>query len=106
MEYLTQDEIAMIFARWLARRVPRIQEPTKFFCALCTEPGFGRYLHVCNDMSHHKNIKPICEFDANSPDDRPNLEQIKRSVEEAWNFLSEIRRNDYEPELKEAQENT
>jgi hypothetical protein len=106
MEFLTQDEIAVIFERWLARRVSRIKEPTKFFCALCTEPGYGNYLHVCNDMTQHENIRLIYVFDADTPDDRPDMEEIKHCVEKEWNFLSEIKRSDYEQELKESRENS
>ena len=104
MEYLTQDEVVMIFQRWLARRVARIDKPTKFFCALCTEPGYGNYLHVCIDMTQHRNIRLIYEFDVDNPDDRPDTEQIKHSVEKNWNFLCEIKRSDYKQELKEAHE--
>ena len=106
MEYLTSDEIAMIFERWLTRRVRRIKEPAKFFCALCTEPEFGSYLHVCEDMSQHKNIRLICEFEANNPDERPSRVLFKESIEKNWNFLSEIKRSSYEQELKEAQEHS
>ncbi len=106
MEFLTQDEIASIFEQWLTRRVKRINEPTKFFCALCSEPGYGKYLHVCTDMAQHKNIKLIYEFDANSSNDLPDKEKIKRSVEKEWNLLSDLKRSDYEQELKEARESS
>lgn len=105
MEYLRQEEVAMIFRRWLTRRVLKIKEPTKFICALVEESGYGNYLHVCDNKSTPKNSRLICEFDANSIDDRPNIEQIRQSVEREWNFLSEIKRNYYEQELKEAQKN-
>ena len=106
MEYLSSDEIAMIFERWLSRRVPRISGPTKFICALVTEPEFGSYLHVCNDVSQHKNIKPIYEFEAQNPGDIPTRETIKANIEKNWDFLSKIKKNHYEQELKEAHENS
>ena len=105
MEYLSSEEIAMIFERWLSRRVPRITEPTKFICGLVVEPGFGSYLHVCTDTTQPVNIKPICQYDANSPDDRPAREFLKERIEKNWDFLSELKKSDYERELKEAQEN-
>ena len=106
MEYLTSDEIAMIFVRWLSRRVSRIKEPTKFICSLCTEPEYGSYLHVCEDMSQHEKYKLICEFEADNPDDFPSKEMIKDSIEKNWDFLSELKRSDYVNELKEAHENS
>jgi hypothetical protein len=106
MEYLSSDEIAMIFERWLTRRVPRIKEPTKLFCGLCTEPGYGSYLHVCDNMAQPKNIRPICEFKANNPDDHPSKKMLKESIEKNWNFLCEIKKSDYVQELKEAHENS
>ena len=105
MEYLTSEEIAKIFERWLTRRVSRITEPTKFFCVLCTEPGFGSYLHVCENTAQHKNIKLICEFEADGSDTRPSREFLKESIENSWDFLCEIKRSNYEHELKEAHEN-
>ena len=105
MEYLSSEEIAMIFERWLSRRVPRITEPTKFICGLVIEPGFGSYLHVCTDTTQPENIKQICLFDANSPDARPTREFLKERIEMNWDFLSELKKSDYERELKEAQEN-
>jgi hypothetical protein len=104
MEYLTSDEIAMIFERWLSRRVPRITEPTKFFCALVTEPGYGSYLHICTDMSQYKNIRLICQFEVDNPNDRPSKEFLKDSIKKNRDFLSKIKKIDYESELKEAQE--
>jgi|WetSurMetagenome_2_1015567.scaffolds.fasta_scaffold327097_1 hypothetical protein len=106
MNYLTSDEIAMIFERWLSRRVPRITEPTKFFCTLVTEPGFGSYLHVCTDMSQHKNFRLICGFEANTPNDRPTREFLKDSIEKNRDFLPKIKQSDYESELKEAKEHS
>ena len=106
MEYLTQEEVTMIFKRWLTRRVSRIKEPTKFLCALCSEPGFGKYLHVCTDETKTQNCILICEFDVDNSDDFPDTEQLRNCVEKQWHFLSEIKRSDYESELKEAQENT
>ena len=105
MEYLTSEEIAMIFERWLSRRVPRITEPTQFICGLVIEPGFGSYLHVCTDTTQPDNIKPICQFDADSPDVRPVREFLKDNIEKSWSFLSELKKSDYKQELKEAKEN-
>lgn len=106
MEYLTQEEVALIFKRWLTRRVLKIKEPTKFLCALCSEPGFGKYLHVCTDETKPENCTFICEFDVVNSNDFPDTELIRSSIEKHWHFLSEIKRNDYESELKEAQENS
>jgi len=106
MEYLTQEEVAMIFERWLTRRVLKIKEPTKFLCTLCKEPGYGQYLHVCTNMTQLENSRLVCEFEADNPDNRPDIEQIRRRVEMEWHLLSEIKRSDYEKELKEIQENT
>jgi hypothetical protein len=106
MEYLTQEDVTMIFKRWLTRRVSRIKEPTKFLCALCSEPGFGKYLHVCTDETKPENCIFICEFDVDNSDDFPETELIRSGVEKQWHLLSEIKRSDYESELKEAQENT
>ena len=106
MEYLTQEEMTMIFKRWLTRRVSRIKEPTKFLCALCTEPRFGKYLHVCIDETKPENCILICEFDVENSNDFPDTELIRSGVEKQWHFLSEIKRSDYENELKEAQENS
>ena len=106
MEYLSSEEIAMIFERWLSRRVPRITEPTKFICSLCTVPGYGSYLHVCDDMSQHENFRLICEFEANNPEDRPSRGFLKDSIERNWSFLSELKKSDYVQELKEAKENS
>lgn len=105
MEYLSSEEIAMIFERWLTRRVPRITEPTRFICGLVVEPEFGSYLHVCTDTTQPENIKPICQFDANNPDARPTREFLKDSIEKNWDFLSELKKSDYVQELKEAIEN-
>ena len=106
MEYLTQEEVTMIFERWLTRRVLKIKEPTKFLCALCSEPGFGKYLHVCTKETEPQNCILICEFDADKSEDFPDTEQIRNSVEKQWQILSQIKRSDYENELKEAKENT
>jgi len=106
MNYLSSEEIAMIFERWLSRRIPRITDPTKFICGLVTEPEFGSYLHVCFDTAKPENIKPICEFQANSPNDRPTREFLKENIEKNWDFLSELKKSDYERELNEAQENS
>ena len=106
MEYLTQEEVSMIFKRWLTRRVLKIKEPTKLICTLRKEPGYGQYLHVCNDMAQPKDSRLIYEFDADNPDDRPDVEQIRKGVEREWHFLCDIKKSDYENELKEAQENT
>jgi len=106
MEYLTQEEVAMIYERWLARRVLKIKEPTTFTCSLCKEPGYGKYLHVCNNMAQPWNCRLIYEFKADTPDDRPDVEQIRHCVEREWHFFSEIKKSDYENELKEVQENT
>ncbi len=105
MEYLSSGEIAMIFERWLSRRVPRITEPTKFICGLVIEPGFGCYLHVCTDKSLPGNIKTICRFDASGPNERPAREFLKDSIEKNWSFLSELKKSDYVLELKEAKGN-
>ena len=64
MEYLTQEEVAMIFERWLKRRVLKIKESTKFICTLCTAPSYGKYLHVCNSLEQPKNSRFIYDFDA------------------------------------------
>ena len=106
MEYLTQEEVAMIFERWLKRRVLKIKEPTKFICTLCKEPGYGKYLHVCNSLEQPKNSKYIFEFDAENSDDRPDIEEIRHCVEIEWDVLSEIMRSNYEKELKEIQAKT
>lgn len=106
MKYLTQEEVAMIFKRWLTRRVLKIKEPTKFMCTLCTEPGFGKYLHVCTKETEPQNCIFICEFDVADSNDFPDTKLIRDCVEKQWRFLSEIKRSDYENELKEAQENT
>ena len=105
MEYLTQEEVAMIFERWLKRRVLKIKDPTKFICTLCTESGYGKYLHVCNSLSQPKDSRFIFEFDAESSDDRPDIEKIRHCIEIEWGFLSEIKRSDYKKELEEIQEN-
>ena len=105
MQYLKQDEVALIFHRWLTRRVKKISEPTKFMCAICTEPGFGKYLHVCTDTTQPQNSIFICEFDVENPNDFPDIRQIKQAIEKQWQILSEIKRIDYENELKEAKEN-
>lgn len=105
MEYLTQEEVAMIFNHWLNRRVLKIKEPTKFICTLCTEPGYGKYLHVSDSLSQPENSKFIYEFDAGNPDDRPDIEEIRHCVGTEWDFLSEIKRSDYKKELEEIQEN-
>ncbi len=105
MEYLSSEEISMIFERWLRRRIPRITEPTKFVCGLVTEPGFGSYLHVCTDRSLPEKIRTVCRFDAKSYDERPSRIFLKESIEKSWDFLSELKKNDYVQELKEAMEN-
>ena len=57
-------------------------------------------------MAQHKDRRLICEFKADNPDDRPDMKQIRHCVEGKWLFLSDIKKIDYENELKEAQENT
>jgi len=106
MEYLTQEEVTMIFQRWLTRRVLKIKEPTKLICTLCKKPGSGEYLDVCNNIAQPKDSMPIYEFKADNPDDRPDVEQIRHYVEREWHSLSEIKKSDYENELKEVQEKT
>ena len=39
-------------------------------------------------------------------DDFPDKKLIRNGVEKQWHLLSEIKKSDYENELKEAQENT
>ena len=106
MLYLKQDEIALIFYRWLTRRVKRINEPTKFICALCTEPGFGKYLHVCTDTAISQNCIIIREFEVEDSNHIPDIKLIKDGIEKHWQILSEIKRSDYENELNEAKGNT
>jgi hypothetical protein len=106
MDFLTQEEVTMIFYRWLNRRVPRIKEPTKFICTLCTESGYGKYLHVSDSLSRPENSKFVYEFEVENPDDPPDLEQLRQCVEKEWDFLSDMKRTDYLKELKEIQENT
>ena len=81
MEYLTQEEVALIFKQWLTRRIMKIKEPTKFMCKLCTEPGFGKYLHVCTSTTQPENSIFICEFNADKPDVFPDTELIRNCVE-------------------------
>ena len=75
-------------------------------CALCTEPGFGKYLHVCTDETKPENCIFICEFDVDNSDGFPDTKLIRSGIEKQWRFLSGIKRSDYENELKEAQKNT
>ena len=105
MEYLTQEEVATIFERWLKRRMLKIKDRTKFICTLCIVPGYGKYLHVRNNPVLPKNSRFILEFDAENSDDRPDIKEIRHCVETEWDFLSEIKRSFYEEELKEIQEN-
>lgn len=105
MEYLTKEEVAMIFEYRLKRRVLKVKKPMQFICTICKSPGYGSYLHVGNSLAKPKNSRIILDFDAEHPDDCPDIEQIRNCVERDWDFLSKIERSNYEKELKQIQEN-